>query len=192
MRLVLLEPPGPDDAAAVIDSCPLDAESCLETGGTSSAGCYTLFYPERQPDALLHWFAETLDCPARLEFPAALSKHERARWHEAAQRCRLHTESVGIGAERYLTVSNRGPAAAAGLAPLDDAAGGQQQPRRGPRLTRKQEQRARAVYDCLQMEGQFWEYSRGEVEAMVASGAALPAAVQDVVERRCVWGGEGM
>ena len=42
------------------------------------------------------------------------------------------------------------------------------------------------VYDFCQLEGgRFWDYSKGELEEMVASGQPWPADLRDMVERRC-------
>lgn len=72
VRLVLLRDDGeqPDLAA-----CPLDTEA--QEGAQPPA--WALFDPDRAPSELLRWFAAA--CPegaARLEFPASLSKQERA------------------------------------------------------------------------------------------------------------------
>ena len=41
------------------------------------------------------------------------------------------------------------------------------------------------VYDFCQLEGgRFWDYSKGELEEMVASGQPWPEDLRDMVERR--------
>lgn len=108
----------------------------------------------------------------------SLSKQERARWHAEANRHRLHKQSLGVGDARHLRV---------GTAPLDAEAGGL--PTQGGKLllTAEQARRADEIYTACQMEGgKHWERSRGEVEALVASGQPLPADLQELAERR--WG----
>lgn len=72
MRLVLLRDDGerPD-----LSACPLDAEA--QEG--VHPPCWALFYPDQAPSDLLRWFAVACaDGAARLQFPASLSKQERA------------------------------------------------------------------------------------------------------------------
>jgi hypothetical protein len=165
-------------------SCPLEIEAQEE-----DAKVLTIFYPDRLPAELLRWFADTFGGGGgRLEFPPSLSKQERARWHQAADRLWLHTVPVGIGEGRYLTIATEaaGPAdvgqPGGGGAPAAVAGG-------RLRLTAEQERRARQVYDCCQMEGgKHWERSRGEIEAMVAAGGPLPDDLQALVDKRQVPG----
>ncbi|PRW59890.1 DNA-binding SMUBP-2 [Chlorella sorokiniana] len=169
VRLVLLREDVEIDPAA----CPLDCER--QEGSTDA---YTVFYPDRLPSELLRWFAEACASGAgRLEFPATLSKQERARWHGLADRARLHTQSVGVGEGRYLTI---------GTAPLEGGGEGGGGAAAGRlRLTSKQVVLARFIYDAAQMEGgKHWERSRGEIEALVASGQPLPADLQAIVDKR--------
>ncbi|KAI7841910.1 hypothetical protein COHA_004438 [Chlorella ohadii] len=168
VRLVVLR----EDTEIEPAACPLD---CERQEGSSEA--YTIFYPDRQPSELLRWFAEACGAgAARLEFPASLSKQERARWHGLADRARLHTQSVGVGEGRYLTI---------GTAPLEDAAEGGGAAAGRVRLNREQAALARFIYDGAMMEGgKHWERSRGEIEALVASGQPLPPDLQAVVDKR--------
>ncbi|EFN54330.1 hypothetical protein CHLNCDRAFT_135566 [Chlorella variabilis] len=176
VRLVVLR----QGTTAALDtsSCPLDIEA--QEGDPPAA--WIIYVPEREPERLLRWFASVLGGgAARLEFPASLSKRERAWWHGIANRHRLHTESVGVGDGRYLTVSTAAPGGGeeGGEAPEGGAARG------AARLTREQQQRANAIYDACQMEGgKYWERSRGEVEALVASGQPLPADLEALADKR--------
>ena len=176
VRLVVLR----QGTTAALDtsSCPLDIEA--QEGDPPAA--WIIYVPEREPERLLRWFASGLGGgAARLEFPASLSKRERAWWHGIANRHRLHTESVGVGDGRYLTVSTAAPGGGeeGGEAPEGGAARG------AARLTREQQQRANAIYDACQMEGgKYWERSRGEVEALVASGQPLPADLEALADKR--------
>lgn len=72
MRLVLLRDQGePPDLSA----CPLDVEA--QEGAQPPA--WALFDPDRAPSELLRWFAAACaDGAAQLQFPASLSKQERA------------------------------------------------------------------------------------------------------------------
>ncbi|KAL4458557.1 hypothetical protein ABPG75_013422 [Micractinium tetrahymenae] len=196
VRLVLLREGVAFDPA----SCPLDMEAeraagggsgdpAAQASGSSPGGSadgsmplpasFLIFFPERLPTELLRWLGDTFpDGAARLEFPASLSKAERARWHQSAERLRLHGQSVGVGDDRFLTI---------GTAPPDSGSGGEPAGSRGgrPQLSREQRDRARFIWNVCQMEGgKHWERSQGEVEAMVASGQPLPADLQELVDRR--------
>jgi hypothetical protein len=177
VRLVLLE--GELDAS----SCPLD----IERREGKDPASWIVFYPEREPHALLHWFANVCgDGRGRLEFPATLSKRERASWHALAAQAQLHTQSVGVGEERYLTVCTAAPSDPGAHEHTQAGAAA------GPRLTRQQQQRAQEIYSACQMEGgRHWERSHGEIEAMVASGQPLPPDIQELVDRRLVCPGGG-
>jgi hypothetical protein len=108
----------------------------------------------------------------RLEFPTELSKLERARWHSLAHRKGLPTESCGVGDDRFLSIASQQPA--------EEAAGADK-----PLLNRAQRHRAQQVYDFCQLEGgRFWDYSKGELEDLVASGQPWPQDLRDMVERR--------
>lgn len=174
VRLVVLQEGVSFDPA----SCPLDIEaqpasSSSPEGGdgsgsasspASAAGsepsskpaaperCSThlIFFPERLPVELLRWLADTFPSgAARLEFPPSLSKVERARWHKAADRARLHGESVGIGEGRYLTITTAASTSWGGEGPQQDEAGAASGAR--SRLTREQAERARFIWDCAQV-----------------------------------------
>lgn len=142
-------------------SCPLDIEPDPAAGAgaaqeDSSSGSlpasFLIFFPERLPTELLHWLGQSFPGgAARLEFPASLSKAERARWHQAAERLRLHGQSVGVGESRFLTIGTAPPSGIEGA----DAAGSRSG--RAP-LSREQRERARIIWNACQMEGgKHWE-----------------------------------
>jgi hypothetical protein len=59
-----------------------------------------------------------------------------------------------------------------------------------PALNRSQRHRAQQVYDFCQLEGgRFWDYSKGELEDLVASGQPWPEDLREMVERRYSWTG---
>ena len=172
------------------------------------------------------------------------------RWHGLADRARLHTQSVGVGEARYLTIGTA-PHEGGGEASSGAPAG-------RVRLTSEQVALARFIYDaammvrrcraavffkgvpivrhastvwaalhsegssraargstgrcsrgpdapsctsagqlssvtrlCVQEGGTHWERSRGEIEALVASGQPLPADLQAIVDKRWVGRREG-
>ena len=208
------------------------------SGPSIPGTAFTIYHPDRLPSELLHWFGATFpDAAARLEFPSSLSKAERARWHHAADRVRLHGQSVGVGDGRYLTI---------GTVPGSSGGGGSDSGR--TQLSQEQAEYAKRVYDAaqvrhhpqgcrqytplpalaarshfqpvtldaaynrcppisprppslprpssllrptpprttLQMEGgKHWERSRGEIEALVASGKPLPV---DRIALGDMWG----
>ena len=176
-----------------LEDCPLDIELLpgqASGGGGQAEGqrvggdddaqqqqqqqdqrAYTVFYPDRLADELLRWLGSGAFCAdpgTCLQFPPTLSKQERARWHHMAERRGLHTESHGVGDERFLTVA---PAAAAA-------------PRVSAKLSEAQRQRARAIYTATQFEGgRFWSFSHREIEQVVASGEELPPDLQAVVDK---------
>jgi hypothetical protein len=175
VRLVALR-----EGSIDISACPLD----IEAQAGSEPASWTVFFPDRQPQELLGWFAEAFGGGAgRLEFPPSLSKRQRAWWHGLADRSRgLHAVSVGVGDERHLTITAPPPGGSGGDAAADPAAGAGGQ---ATSLTREQRQRAGQIYDCCQMEGgKFWERSRGEIEALVASHQPLPADLAELVQKR--------
>ena len=53
-----------------------------------------------------------------------------------------------------------------------------------------QSQFALSEWLCAQEGGKHWERSRGEIEALVASGQPLPADLQAIVDKRWVTGRE--
>lgn len=54
-----------------------------------------------------------------------------------------------------------------------------------PLPPRSQRHRAQQIYDFCQLEGgRFWDYSKGELEDMVASAQPLPADLAEMVGRR--------
>ncbi len=71
-----------------------------------------------------------------------VSPRPALRWHGLADRARLHTQSVGVGEGRYLTI---------GTAPLEDAAEGGGAAAGRVRLNREQAALARFIYDGAMM-----------------------------------------
>ncbi|GAB4821876.1 hypothetical protein N2152v2_008922 [Parachlorella kessleri] len=169
-----------------LSECPVDADE-LE-GLPEGCKALTLYYPEKAPEELLVWFKTACgECNARLEFPTELSKLERARWHSLAHRKGLHTESRGVGDDRFLSVLTQPPAAEDGSGSGGEGAGSDGGFAGGSSrvLNRHQRHRAQQVYDFCQLEGgRFWDYSKGELEEMVASGQPWPEDLRDMVERR--------
>lgn len=148
---------------------PADGAAAVDAGGPLA---YTLFHVDRQPGELLQWFGSKFPpgSATRLEFPASLSKAERARWHRCAEHHGLEGQSEGVGEQRRLVIV---PSGSGGSYNGGTAHSGR------PALTHEQVEEARLIYDACQMAGgAFWSMSRGEAEALAASGDPLPADLQ--------------
>uniref|UniRef100_A0A061QPZ6 R3H domain-containing protein n=1 Tax=Tetraselmis sp. GSL018 TaxID=582737 RepID=A0A061QPZ6_9CHLO len=151
-----------------LDTCPFDT---LPAEGSVQRFSVVLPRLWREDDAqeLLEWFSN-IETPEgmnpSLSLPSTLSKDERKVWHKLAERLRLRSESHGFGEERHITIY---------LCQRSN----QQAP--APTLTRE----AKQVWAWCQEEGgRFWDFSQGEVEAMLASPSGLPGELRKLCADR--------
>ncbi|GBF88758.1 hypothetical protein Rsub_01659 [Raphidocelis subcapitata] len=182
---------------------PLGADGAPEDPAVASVVLQSPAHPDAdQIRELLAWFtsaAETGagDGHAALALPASCTKAQRAAWHKAAEGVGLHSESTGFGDGRHLRIYShtawrrvRAAAAAAGAEGQGQGQGqgkgqAQAEARRGRGGDRELRARAKQLWSWCQTEGLF-NYSQGELQQLLASGAQLPADIAAVVEKRNV------